>query len=63
MLRKSRLFLVLCQHQQRGVELRNRALTLLVNKMQTQILDSTQRLKLLETWVPRVSEAGKVPAV
>ena len=63
MLRKSRLFLVVYQHQRRGMKLRNRALTLLVSKMQTQILDSVQRLKLLETWVPRVSEAGKVPAI
>ena len=63
MLRKSHLVLVVYQHQRRGRKLRNRALTLLVTKMQTQILDSFQRLKLLETWMPWVSEAGKVPAV
>lgn len=60
---KIRLVLVVYQHQRRGMKLRNRALTLLINKMQTQILDSVQRLKLLETWMLRVSEAGKVPAV
>ena len=63
MLRKSPLFLVGYQHQRRGMKLGSRALTLLVNKMQTQVLDSAQRLKLLESWVPWMSEAGKVPAV
>ena len=63
MLRKSPLFLLVYQHQRREVKLRSRALTLLVNKMQTQVLDAAQRLKLLESWVPRVPEAGKVPAV